>query len=384
MSNSNIKFESFFVIALVFLLPFLISCGHPADKNEQIGYTIKNIDLQNKKIMDYGNVMAAENQNSTGRSSINNENKNETCGEKLIQVNYSSGLLSPRVYAGILEPRSFLITNFDPLKLDIQSFLDENNISASIYIENLRNGVNFGIHQSMGYFPASLNKLPVAVLIMQEIEDGEISLNSTLPVMDYERTDASGTLYLTPENKLTVRVLLEKMIQESDNTAFSILYDHVNKKELSRLLDYYNIKINVDYPYRRLEYVNQTDQVTAISLYNFFSSLYLSTVLEPQDSEYILSLLSNTKFDIKKLADLPDEVIVSQKYGEYYVDHTKLFHDCGIIYIGVSRIFYCIMTNNVEVQDAPRFIGHIVNYIYNYVINTRAELDKYKNNTQKN
>jgi len=296
------------------------------------------------------------------------------------QQEKTHGLLSQRIYAGNLAPQSLLINNFEPLKSAVDYFLKENNISASIYIENLRNGANMGINQEQGYFPASLNKLPVAVLIMQEIEDGKLSFNGVLPIRDVDRTDSSGILYMTNATNLPVKVLLEKMIKESDNTAFNVLLHHADKKELARLLSYYDIKINVDYPNRRIEFINHTDLVTAESIYNFFSSLYLSTVLTPNDSEYLLSLLADANFDIKRIAHLPDNVTVVQKYGAYYLDDTEFFHDCGIMYIGDSRIFYCIMTKQLSVKQSEEAIGLIVNALHSYIVDTRAKLDIYKKN----
>lgn len=288
------------------------------------------------------------------------------------------GFLSERVYTGVLEPQSLLINNFETLQSGIKSFLQGNNISASVYVENLRNGANMGINDELGYFPASLNKLPVAVLIMQEIEDGKLTLNSTLPIKEIDRSDKSGNLYLAAGNELPVAVLLEKMIKESDNTAYNVLYDHIDEHKLARLLDYYNIKINVNYPQRRIEFINQTDSVTPASIYNFFSSLYLSTVLNPKDSEYLLSLLADTNFDIHKIADIPANVTIAQKYGAYYIKNSKFFHDCGIMYIQESKIFYCIMTKNLEVKPAEKVIGVTANSIYNYVVDERAKLDLYK------
>jgi len=47
---------------------------------------------------------------------------------------------------------------------------------------------------------------------MQKVEDGDISLNTTLPITEFEKNNSSGTLYMAEENKLQVRVLLERMI----------------------------------------------------------------------------------------------------------------------------------------------------------------------------
>ena len=362
-SNSNSNFKLIFFCIIV---AFLISCT-------------KNIEIKKQDYSSHKVMIEPQNQNPANCTNVKDEPYlNNTYSQKL---NFSAGLLSPRIYAGILEPRSFLIANFAPLKNGISTFLKEQNISASIYVENLRNGVNMGINENEGYFPASLNKLPVAILIMQKIEDGKLSLDSMLTIEDNDRTDSYGTLYLTKENQLPVRILLEKMLRESDNTAFNVLFDHFDRSELARLLDYYNLKENIEYPFKRLEYGSGTDLVTPIKMYNLFSSLYLSTVLYAQDSEYILSLLTKTTdFDIKALANLPNNVTIADKFGEYYLDDTKLFHDCGIMYIGQSKFFYCIMMKDIEVEDAKHTIGYLVNYIYNYVVYTRTQLDAYKKN----
>ena len=291
-------------------------------------------------------------------------------------------LLSPRIDAGVLKPRSFLISNFDPLESGISSFLNKYNLTASVYVENLRNGVNFGINEKKGYFPASLNKLPVAVVVLQEVEDKKLKLTDTLPIHDYEKASTSGELYKTDAKEASVKFLLEKMVKESDNTAFNVLYDYIDNKDLGLLLNYYGIKINLDYPVRKPEFAEYTDTVTPISIYNFFSSLYLSTVLNPQDSQYLLSLLADSDFDIKKLAGLPDNVTIAQKWGAYYTNDSKFFHDCGIMYIGQSRIFYCIMTRDLDVQSAEKVMSILVKSVYVYVTEERAKLDEYKKNIQ--
>ena len=286
------------------------------------------------------------------------------------------GLLSPRIYAGLLEPKSFLILNFAPLKGKIQNYITKNNLNASVYVENLRNGIWMGINEKTGFFPTSLNKLPVAILIMKKIEDKELSFDTMLEIKDIDRTDSSGELYKTKEKKLPLRVVLEKLLKESDNTALRILLRQVDLGDLQLILDYYGLDINVDLQRENRE--KQPDLITPKAMSALYSSLYFSTVLESHNSEYLLSLLANSTFPIKEIANLPDDVRVAHKFGENYYGTNQYFHECGIMYINESRVFYCIMTKNIDEERAVETIGVTINYIYNYVKDAKARLGAYK------
>ncbi|MBS3097128.1 serine hydrolase, partial [Candidatus Woesearchaeota archaeon] len=109
-----------------------------------------------------------------------------------------------------------------------------------------------------------------------------------------------------------------------------------------------------------------------------FSSLYFSTVLEPENSERLLSLLSDSAFDVKKAANIPNEVAIAHKFGETYYVGYRYFHDCGIMYIDETRMFYCIMTKELNEKQATEAIGWIVNETYHYVKETRARFEDYK------
>ena len=282
------------------------------------------------------------------------------------------GLLSPRVYSGLLKPKSYLITNFGQLKNDL---LEEPDNRVSVYIENLRDGANFDIQGTKEFPSLSLSKVPLAILVMQKIESGKLSLDTSIQIKDKFRDDSFGDLYKNSAKELPLSVLMKKMLSESDNTAFHALLDFLDKKDLKLLLDYF--PIDFDYYYKE---GNSTQNVylTVKDYSNVFRSLYLSTLLSAADSEYILNLLTNSTFEIKKLASLPDEVKVAQKFGLNYVGDNKYLHDCGIMYIGMSKILYCIMTSGLDAEMAGQKIGIILKKTYDYIIESRSELDKYK------
>ena len=285
------------------------------------------------------------------------------------------GLLSPRVYTGLLDPKSFLIVNCAPLKEKIENYITKNNLSVSVYVENFRNGAFMGINEKAGFFPASLNKLPVAILIMKKIENGELSFDAMLEIKDSDRTDSSGELYKTKEKEMSLRVVLEKMLKDSDNTALRILLRQVDLEDLQFILEYYGLDINVDLQKNHRE--KKPDLISPKAVSTLYSSLYFSTVLEPQNSEYLLSVMKDSEFDIRQIAGIPGKIVVSHKFGENYYETNKFFHDCGIMYINESRIFYCIMTKDVDEEKAVEAIGVIVNEIYRYTEDTKSRLAAY-------
>lgn len=289
-----------------------------------------------------------------------------------IEKSIAQGYLSPRIYSSILEPKSFLIVSFAPLKANIQNYISKNKYNISVFVENLRNGAYMGINERMGFFPTSLNKLPIAIATMRNIDEGKISLDTKFDIKDIDRDSNSGELYNTREKELPVRILLEKLLKESDNTALRVLGRHLNFENIQLLIDYYDIEINL-----LAQRKNDSLLMSPKSMYNLFSSLYFSTVLEPDSSDYLLSLLAESKFDIHEIASIPDDVRVAQKFGANYIVPNKYFHSCGIMYINETRIFYCIMTKDLSLEKATEAIGYIMHETYVYTKGAKEKLAIY-------
>ncbi len=284
-------------------------------------------------------------------------------------------LLSSRIYYKLLEPKSYLILNYDPLKEKLSEYLKQNNLTVSVYVENLRDGASMGINQDITYYPASMNKVPIAILIMKQVQENKLYLDTVLPITNEERDAWWGTLYNESVEELPVSVLLAKMLQESDNTAFNVLRKNINLEEDIFVLEKYYGYYDKNTEHNANDTLNVAN---TLSFYNIYSSLYLSTTLEPKNSEYILELLTNTSFNINKIAGLPENVTVAHKFGVVSDDKEYYLHDCGIIYYRELRIFYCVMTKDMEPKIAAKVIGKIVHEIYVYSSETRTELDTYK------
>ncbi len=285
-------------------------------------------------------------------------------------IKEKQGLLSPRVYAGLLKPQSYLILNYDPLKEVLQSYINENNLNLSIYVVNLRDGASMNIKASTSFPPASMHKVPIAILVAQDIEERKLNWTTMIPINDADRSSSWGELYKTTAKELPVRVLFEKMLRESDNTAFMALGEQIKTEDYDHLISDY-----LGYFSSKVEGNKENPLISPRSMYSIFSSLYLSTILQPNDSEYILSLLTNTSFDIHSFAHLPADVIVAQKFGENYEHGLQTFNDCGIMYVREMKVFYCLMSNGIPQEKAASTAGYIVSQIYQFTVQARDYFD---------
>ena len=68
--------------------------------------------------------------------------------------------------------------------------------------------------------------------------------------------------------------------------------------------------------------------------------------------------------------------MIAQKFGAEYVEDKKYFHSCGIMYINDSRVFYCVMTKDLNQSKAVVTAGYMINRIYYYVAITKQLLNE--------
>ena len=318
-------------------------------------------------------------------------------------------LLLPPVHAAVLHgknPNNLLslatkydpdetrasVISFEPLRDSMQKFMAENQLDAAIYVVNLRNGVNFGINENVGAFPASLNKVPVAIVAMREVEQGNLRLDSPISINpgkvksnSVEISANSGIINISPisadiyknNKELSLRTLLELMLKESDNDALRMILTQIDYEDLLAFYNYVDVDAYGSYDYVSSNASNRLLSAKALS--NVFLSLYHSTILEPKDSQYLLSLLTETNLDARKLAQLPEYVKIAHKFGIYDdADQNHLFRDCGIIYSGKSRILYCVVIKGQQKEQAIAMTGRMIRAIYSYIIDNDITLDVYK------
>ncbi len=235
---------------------------------------------------------------------------------------------------------------------------------ASVYISDLATGEWTAVNEQEGYHPGSLIKVPMMIHYLKRAEknpailDQKIRLPHDAPPMPSHtfksKTIQRGQAY-------TVRQLLEYMIIDSDNYATLLLNTHCNIEEFTNMFS----ELNLSKPN-----ITDTNYAMTIKEYSvFLRVLYDATLLNSDYSDYALSLLSRSTFDIGLTSKLPQGTIVARKYGEYMIDRKRELHESGIVYCNQKPYLVTVMTKGYNAGILAGVISQISTQIYTYFCN---------------
>jgi beta-lactamase class A len=271
-------------------------------------------------------------------------------------------LLSPEI--AWLDVDSFLAKQNDyslqyyPLKSKLIEELNKSpNGNYGIYFQDLNTGASIGINEKDKFVPQSLFKVPLMVAVLKKVQDGNLLLNTTIYLSKEDLDSESGDLFQKGMGyPLTVKELLEIMIQKSDNTAMRTLSNRfvndANYLEVTSIM-------GLPPPDGGIITVSPKEYS------NIFRSLYYSNYLRRPFSELALSIMTETEFKEQLSAGIPENIKISHKFGSN--DNLKYYHDCGIIYLEKKNYILCVMSKGNTKEEANLMISNISKIVYGYV-----------------
>ena len=282
-------------------------------------------------------------------------------------------LLNPRLESLGLDTsekrRAKLFTSLFPLKQEEIIFLGDKKDNAAFYVEDLNSGGWIGWKERDPFIPASLLKVPIAISVMKKVDEGDWALTTTFQMESKYKDKYFGKLWETPDGtSMTIEQLMKEMIQNSDNTATRIFLDKLTSQEKDDV--YYQIGManpktsSKDDPTKPL-----FSEFSPKDLATVFRALYNATYLTRESSNYILQTLTETKFDDVVPTEIPSDIKIAHKIGNYFNPdpaRPKQYHDCGITYLPDHNYLYCVMTKGLEPKDAEQIITGISDRVYLY------------------
>ena len=248
-----------------------------------------------------------------------------------------------------------LIINFQPLR-DYLNDKYEADQNVSVYFEYLPTGSNIAISKDAEFYPASLLKVPVAMVVAKKIEKGDWKWSNELVLMPTDKDEKFGTFYKEPSNSThTIEDIVRRSLSDSDNTAHFILVRNLEMEEISDVYDHMGLKDFLD-----------TDGKLSAKRYSvIFRTLYNSSYLTEENSQKLLAYLSQSEFDDYIQSGLEKDIVFSHKVGTS--DEEKVFIDSGVVYAKSRPYVLTVMTKNETEQQAKEIMKDVSERVYNYV-----------------
>ena len=256
-----------------------------------------------------------------------------------------------------------------PLKQRIEKSIEdqirEKRIAdASVYFRLLDSGKWVSIRSSEKFSPASLLKVPVMIIVLNEEEKmphfAEEKIEFSAPTPLSVEPNYKPSKLLKAGESYTVDDLLYRMIVYSDNNAMSLLLDKLDRKFSKDLIDKLYQEFGVPSP-------QNIDYMTVEEYAAFFRILYNATYLSREMSEKALSLLVKTEFKEGLNGGVPSDIPIAHKFGERQFgknNETKQMHDCGIVYYPNNPYLLCVMTRGNSFEYLDNSIREISRIVY--------------------
>jgi len=123
------------------------------------------------------------------------------------------------------------------LKTEIKKIDDSTPGNIGVYIKKLSDGTQLNYQTNRKWYFASTVKVPIAIVLLKEVEATRISLTQEITLQKSDYVDGGGEmLWLEPGTKVTVGKLLEKMLTQSDSTAADMILKTVGENKLNEFI----------------------------------------------------------------------------------------------------------------------------------------------------
>lgn len=249
----------------------------------------------------------------------------------------------------LLDPMRFfaqsrdLLTTVQPVREELNQIFEEQGLSyTSLYFEYLNTGANISVNQDVRILPASLIKVPLAMAVMKKVEKGDWKLYNQLILTKEDRDNEWGDVYKYPIwTPIAIQTLLEEMLLNSDNTAYRILYRNLSMDEVKDVF----VALGLE------DFFDQEWKITAKEYTRLLRSLYTANYINTEHSQFILQILSKTKYDDYLWQGIPDDIIFAHKIGEN--NSKTVILDAGIVYIW-DRVYLISMSTDYEKEWISR------------------------------
>ncbi|UTA69337.1 MULTISPECIES: serine hydrolase [Emticicia] len=235
----------------------------------------------------------------------------------------------------------------------------------ALAFKDLQTGQTVFINEKESFHAASTMKTPVMIEVFKQAKAGKFKLTDSILVKNEFNSivdgspfkldlsdDSADEMYKKTGQQMTIYDLTYQMIIVSSNLATNILIDLVGAKNANatmRTLGANDIQVLRGVEDSKAFQSGMNNTVTAYDLMLIFEKLAQGEVVSRKDSEAMIKILLDQKFNEIIPARLPATVKVAHKTGSI----TGVQNDSGIIYLPDGRKYVLVILSR-KLTDAKK------------------------------
>jgi hypothetical protein len=226
------------------------------------------------------------------------------------------------------------VIDFAKLKLDTETILGTQINKYSIYVYDLKREQGFGINEEKVFYPASISKLPYAILILRDVDAGKFTKASINTDMTSLITHSDNAALMRFEKKLGGYAVVNQRIKNELGVDNIFRYPHTCQ---------------------------------AVDIGTLYKGIYAQTYLSESSNDYLINLLENTDsaYDDRVQQGLPDGVEFAHKIGWITTSGGEAYNDSGIVYGELTDYVIVVLDKDVTSKSVIKMTKPLSETIYN-------------------
>lgn len=246
-----------------------------------------------------------------------------------------------------------LLANIQP---GLQELVSQHSGDYGVAVLDVTTGETVGIGSDDLAVPAaSTFKLPMAIYILQQADQGKISLDEKLTLTDADWEDGTGVLQDEPVgNEYTIGKLIDLAIEDSDNIATNMLLRRFGRPAIWALEKQLGGKYTYD--------EEQHNITSAGDLVRYMRAVLDPKVLTPASRDHLLGDLTHTEFAVRIRAGVPDDIPVAHKIGS----QPNVVNDVGLVEFPGHPYILSVVSQNMGEEEGDEVIAAISRGVYGF------------------
>ncbi len=256
-------------------------------------------------------------------------------------------------------------TKLQPLKNEIETLIDSLKAAGfatdiSVYFKNHKRGHWISINDNVDYHPASLMKVPLMLGVLKKAEatpgmlEKEIVYKKMPGKVMYQQHFQGPTI---EEGKsYSIHDLIFYCAAHSDNSATHALETNVDLSAVIKMFQ----EIGLPKP----DMQNGNYMIGAKDFSSFMETIFNSTLLSPEYSEYAAEMLVNCSFKegfSKGMSDIKPDVKLWHKFGEWNRPNSAEveLHESGTFFMNGKAYLLTVMTRGKDYEQLSTVLQKI-------------------------